>query len=178
MTAGLSIRPTPAACRISTASPILPHPSLITVFRVVPTLVSHDNGSQQIRVSSLAGMAVEPSTWYSSRGTHPSIDPAHWRLTSQPCLCSNHHSTWGHSVTSVMASQITSLTIVHSTVYSGADQWKHQSSASLALVRGIHRWPVNSPHKGPVTRKMFPLDDVIMYFHYTKRTGHGPHILL
>ena len=61
-----------------------------------------------------------------------------------------------------MASQTTSLTIVYSTVYSGADQRKHQSSASLALVRGIHRWPVNSPHKWPVTRKMFPFDDVIM----------------
>ena len=61
-----------------------------------------------------------------------------------------------------MASQITSLTIVYSTVYSGADQRKHQSSASLAFVRGIHRWPVNSPHKWPVTRKMFPFDDVIM----------------
>ena len=61
-----------------------------------------------------------------------------------------------------MASQITSLTIVYSTVYSGADQRKHQSSASLAFVRGIHRRPVNSPHKGPVTRKMFPFDDVIM----------------
>ena len=60
-----------------------------------------------------------------------------------------------------MASQITSLTIVHSTVYSGAHQRKHQSSASLAFVRGIHRWPVNSPHKGPVTREMFPFDDVI-----------------
>ena len=64
-----------------------------------------------------------------------------------------------------MASQITSLTIVYSTVYyySDADQGEHQSSASLAFVRGIHRWPVNSPHKGPVTRKMFPFDDVIMY---------------
>ena len=59
-------------------------------------------------------------------------------------------------------SHITSLTIVSSTVYSKADQRKHQSSASLALVRGIHRWPVNSPHKWPVTRKMFPFDDVIM----------------
>ena len=47
--------------------------------------------------------------------------------------------------------------------YSDADQWKHQSSASLAFVRGIHRWPVNSPHKWPVTRKMFPFDDVIMH---------------
>ena len=61
-----------------------------------------------------------------------------------------------------IASQITSLTSVYSTVYSGADQSKHQSSASLAFVWGIHREPVNSPHKWPVTRKMFPFDDVIM----------------
>ena len=62
-----------------------------------------------------------------------------------------------------IASQITSLTIVYSTVYSGADQSKHQSSAALAFVWGIHRGPMNSPHKWPVTRKMFPFDDVIMY---------------
>ena len=61
-----------------------------------------------------------------------------------------------------MASLITSLTSVYSTVHPGADQRKHQSSASLAFVRGIHRRPVNSPHKWPVTRKMFPFDDVIM----------------
>ena len=56
-----------------------------------------------------------------------------------------------------IASQITSLTIVYLTVYSGADQRKHQSCASLAFVRGIHRWPVNSPLKWPVTRKCFHL---------------------
>ena len=61
-----------------------------------------------------------------------------------------------------MASQITGASIVCSTVASGADQRKHQSSASLASVRGIHRWAVNSPKKRLVTRKMFPLDDVIM----------------
>ena len=61
-----------------------------------------------------------------------------------------------------MVSQITSLNIVYSAVYSGADQRKHQSSTSLAFVRGIHRGPVNSRHKGPVTRKMFPFDDIIM----------------
>ena len=63
---------------------------------------------------------------------------------------------------SAIASQITSLTTVYSTVYSDADQIKHQSSASLAFVWGIHRGPVNSPHKWLVTRKMFPFDDVIM----------------
>ena len=61
-----------------------------------------------------------------------------------------------------MASQMTNLTIVYSTVYSDADQRKHLSSASLAFVRGSHRRPVNSPHKWPVTRKMSPFDDVIM----------------
>ena len=61
-----------------------------------------------------------------------------------------------------IASLITSLMIVYWIIYSDADQRKDQSSASLAFVRGIHRGPVNSPHKWPVTREMFPLDDVIM----------------
>ena len=65
-------------------------------------------------------------------------------------------------IMSAMASQTTSLSTVYSTVYSGADQRKHQSSVSLAFVRGIHRWPVNFQHKGQVTRKIFPFDDVIM----------------
>ena len=81
-----------------------------------------------------------------------------------------HHSD---VIMSVMASQITSVRIVYSTIYSGTDQRKHQSSASLAFVRGIHRWAVNSPHKGPVTRKMFPFDDVIMISAYLTVAGKG-----
>ena len=73
-----------------------------------------------------------------------------------------HYYHYSDVIMGAMASQITSLTIVYSTVYSGADQRKHQNSASLAYVRGIHRWPVNSLHKWPVTRKMFPFYDVIM----------------
>ena len=61
-----------------------------------------------------------------------------------------------------MASQITRLTIVYSTVYLGADQSKRQSSASLAFVQGIHWWLVNSLHKWPVTLKMFLFDDIII----------------
>ena len=64
-------------------------------------------------------------------------------------------------IMTTMASQITSLAVVYSTVYSDADQRKHQSSASLALC-GNSPGPVNSPHKGPVTRKKFPFDDVII----------------
>ena len=65
-------------------------------------------------------------------------------------------------IMSTMASQITVVSVVYSTDGSGEYQRNHLSSASLAFVRGIHRWPVNSPHKRPVTRKMFPFDDVIM----------------
>ena len=62
---------------------------------------------------------------------------------------------------SAMASQITGVSTVRSTVCSGADQRNRQSSASLAFVKGINRRPVNFPHKGSVTRNMFPLDDAI-----------------
>ena len=70
---------------------------------------------------------------------------------------------YNNVIMSAMASQITSPTIVYSTVYSGAHQRNHQNFASLAFLRGIHWWPVNSPHKRPVTRKIFPFDDVIMW---------------
>ena len=66
---------------------------------------------------------------------------------------------------STIVSQITTITIVYSTVYSGANERKHQSATSLAFVRRIHQWTVNSPHKRPVTRKMFPFDDVIMHWY-------------
>ena len=79
-----------------------------------------------------------------------------------PAVTNGFPSHFRDVMMSTIASKITSLAIVYSTVYSGTDERKHQSSASLAFVRGIHRWPVNSPHKGPVTRKMFPFDDVIM----------------
>ena len=90
------------------------------------------------------------------------------RISLNATLCVVYHQTsCGQChhidfIMSAMASQITSLTIVYSTIYSGADQRKHQSSASLAFVQGIHRWPLNSLHKGPVKRRMFPFDDVIM----------------
>ena len=64
-------------------------------------------------------------------------------------------------IMSAMASQITGVPVVCWTVCWGADQREHQSSTSLAFLRGIHRWPVDSSDKGPVTRKMFPFDDVI-----------------
>ena len=69
---------------------------------------------------------------------------------------------YGDVITGTKASQFTSLTIVYWTAYSDADERKHQSPASLAFVRGIHWGPVNSRHKWPATRKIFPFDGVIM----------------
>ena len=73
---------------------------------------------------------------------------------------SRNSSHYSDIIMGAMASEISSFTIVYSTVYSGANQRKHQSSASLAICVGNS--PVNSPHKWPVTRKMLPFDDVIM----------------
>ena len=78
----------------------------------------------------------------------------------------DNDSQWNHYnniIMSTITSQITSLMIVYSTVYSDTDQRKHQSSVSLAFVWGIHRALVNSPRKWPVTRNMSLFDDVIMF---------------
>ena len=77
------------------------------------------------------------------------------------------HMHYCDIIMGAMASQITSLTTDYSAVYSGADQRKHKSSASLAFVRRINRWPVNSPHKGPVTRKTFPFDVITSWIAFT-----------
>ena len=88
-------------------------------------------------------------------------------------ICGTTAMMWSHGNTfrihyndvimGAMASQITSLTIVYTAVYSGVDQRKRQSSASLAFMRWIHWWPVNSPQKWPVKRNLFPFDDVIIF---------------
>ena len=97
---------------------------------------------------------------YGSIGLDNNFAPYRWQaiiLTIDVLVYSLH---WCHNDRGV--SQITSLTIVYSNVYSGTDQRKHQSSGLLASVRGINRWPMNSPHKVLVTRKMFPFGYVIM----------------
>ena len=86
-----------------------------------------------------------------------------WR--SLECLYRFSLSGYTHCrdvIMNAMASQITGVSIVYSTICAGAYQRKHQSSASLPFVGGIHRWPANYPHEGPVTRRMFPFDDVII----------------
>ena len=90
----------------------------------------------------LVNMLTKPFTGYIWRV---------WYLLRTTCLA------YSDIIMGAMASQITSITIVYSIVYSCAGQRKQHSSASLAFVRGIHRWPVNFPHKWPLTRKMFSI---------------------
>ena len=94
-----------------------------------------------------------------------SYDRTLWH--SWPSICRPYGTHYRDAIMDGIASQITSLAIVSWTVYADADQRKHLSSASLAFLWGIRRWPVNSPHRWPITWKMFPFDDVIMYHDIT-----------
>ena len=80
-------------------------------------------------------MILEALVWHLSNATHHNIDV----------------------IMTTMASQITSLTVVYSTVYSDADQRKHQSSTSLAFVQGIHRDRWITRTKGQLRGKCFHL---------------------
>ena len=82
----------------------------------------------------------------------------YYEVTTYKSLCVFLNDHYIDVIMSAMPSQITSLTIIYSNVYPGANQRKHKSSASLVVVRGIHWWPVDSPQKRPVTQKMFPYD--------------------
>ena len=125
--------------------------------------------------------------WWPSLATHTTVHPCSKVIGTFFCNVEKWYSNSKYQcailtyssdvIMGAMASQIAGLTIVYKTVYSGADKRKHQSSALLAFVRGIHRWPVNSPHKWPVTRKMFPFDDVIMNCMHTIlfHVGKIPH---
>ena len=81
---------------------------------------------------------------------------------TQPQWVNSFVPHYNDIIMSVIASQITGASIVYSAVCLRTDQRKHQSSTSLAFVRGTYQWPVNSLCKGPVTRKVFPFDDFNM----------------
>ena len=89
-------------------------------------------------------------------------------ICALPKLVANIHglpklvAPYSDLIMNVMASQITGISIVCSTVCSDTDQRIYQSSVSRTFVRWIHWWPVDFPHKGPVMCKMFPFDDDIM----------------
>ena len=122
-----------------------------------------DIGTQN-RAISLWCMADESSMGRFMKCRDPPRS-SRWLQMPRRQICTNKSATmalhYSDVIKGAMAYQITSLTIVYSAVYSGADK-KHQSSASLAFVRRIHRWAVDFPHKEQVTRKIFPFDDVIM----------------
>ena len=103
---------------------------------------------------------MDKIVWMLSYRHHREVNTNHHIKRYHLKISTPYH--YNDAIMGTIASQITSLTIVFSIVYSDTDHRKHQSSTSLAFVRWIHRGPVNSPHKWPVTRKMFPFDDVIM----------------
>ena len=116
--------------------------------------------TRRIYIHTVCRLAEMASRW--------TYVPRKLQQSQQWCTFS-YISHYSDVIMNTMASQITSLTIVYSTVYSRADKRKHQSSASLAFVRGIHWWPLNSPHKGPVTQKCSHLmTSLLMRLHITE----------
>ena len=142
------------------------------------------NNTWKLRVTGLCagihrGPVNSPHKWPVTSKMFPFDDvfmimlfsktPTRLAITALPSFCTHYDDV----IMTMLASQITSLMVVYSIVYSGVDQSKHQSSASLAFVQEIHRGPVNFPHKWPVTRIMFPFDDVIMKpVQNIRRLGH------
>ena len=101
---------------------------------ILAHLHTHLGNFRRHILNSLEGSQFTCLPWQCS----PEISQSHLQLAWK-----GHYND---IIMGTMASQITSLTIVYSIVYSGTDQRKHQSSASLAFVRGIHQGQVNSPH--------------------------------
>ena len=117
------------------------------------------NGRWNLRVADLQMSCTDLTLGYGTRMIALAMVTRVTCPNMQPCCPTRWY--YNDVIMDAIASQITNLTIVYSIVNSSADKKKHQSSASLAFVRGIHRRPVNSPHKWPVTRKMLPFDDVM-----------------
>ena len=135
----------------------VPHESLSKQWAVAEakpvkmTLPRRQTRTTMISTRSLpkvGGNSLAPGRWEVNIGSGNGLVPSHY--------CD--------VIMSAMVSQITGVSIVCSTLSSGADQIKYQSFVSLAFVREIHWWPVDSPHKGPVMWKMFPFHDVIMMY--------------
>ena len=95
-----------------------------------------------------------------------------WVNVGPTCIITAWVTTCLYHYNGVIMGATASQLFFYSTVCSGTNQRKPQSSALLAFVRRIHRWPVNSLHKGPVTRKMFPFDDVIVVCISAPGSGH------
>ena len=134
-------------------------------------LLGKDHTQRNVLCSSVDGHAKTKTSLHSCSAVYRdvishTICARIWCVNLSVGICSwlrtGSEVHYSDVIMGAMASQMTSLTIIYWTVYSSADQRKHRSSVSLPFVQGIHRWPVNSPHKRPVTRKRFPFDDVIM----------------
>ena len=149
------------ATSMATFSIALSHYDDVTIICNMAVCSIASSSQQQSKIHSSILLAVFEG-WVNLTSTREFSSQSSNDMSSVITMYVPEDDHYNDVIMSAMASWIISLTIVYSTVYSVADYKRYQSPASLAFVRGIHRWPVNSSHKGPVTRKMFPFDDVIM----------------
>ena len=122
--------------------------------------VSDTPGSVSRLPNIVTGMTVDKLVAFESHSRKNKLQVSIDATTSSDTMLMTKSLQWRHNECDGVSNHRRLDCFLNS--FLGTDQGKHQSSASLAFVSGIHRWPVNSPHKGPVTRKMFPFDDVSM----------------
>ena len=175
MTAGLPVRPTPAACKINTASPILLHPSLITVFRVVP-----DWWALGTVLSRPEYQFLQEWKWNQALGIYPGHPSRLWPRSlalNQPIVPVLQPPFYLSSYCAWLKKGFLGSTSLWR--HNGRDGFSNHQPQDCLLNRLFRRRskntsklrvtglcvgnsPVTTQHKGPVTRKMFPFDDVIM----------------
>ena len=135
----------------------------ILLIRIIRNMVWNMVEWKNIYATSIATTKVSSYDTFTTTDWHfPGDHYKEWRLigfTYWIRLAIFHYSD---VIMSTMASQITGVSIVYSPFSSGGDKKNIKAPGHWPLLGGNHRWPVNSPHKWPVTRKMFPSDDVIM----------------
>ena len=106
-----------------------------------------------VELQRVVAISSQPFLIYSHQWIHIQNHKSSRRLWSKHVWLIHYSAV----IMCAMTSQITGVSIVCSTVGSGTDKRKHQRSESLAFLWGIHRWPANSSHKWPITRKVMML---------------------
>ena len=137
-------------------------PTAVTSYKVIQgSYRRHAIIQDCLNIIYILWLSQTYSWWHRGRGFRRHMI---WHCAI-PLLCRRYATILDHYsyvIMRAMASQITCLSIVCTTVCLGAVQRKKSKLRVTGLFRGIHRSPVNSSYKGLVTPKLFPFDDVIM----------------
>ena len=136
----------------------VPHIMIIAHMPIVPVDFPHQRFIEKRVVPNMAAVFILATWWEAAVLSFLSPRKHHVQNKQRCIVCIEIYDThYIDVIMTTLASQITSPTVVYWTVYSDADQRKHQSSASLAFLKGIHRDRWIPRTKGQLRGKCFQL---------------------